>query len=79
MKLSNNFSLEELCKSQTAVRKGLNNIPDSSFESDIVENLRALCVNVLQPIRDNYKLPITPSSGYRSMQMLFLQNGLKTI
>ena len=78
MKLSNNFSLEELCKSQTAVRKGLNNIPDSSFESDIVENLRALCVNVLQPIRDNYKLPISPSSGYRSVLLNETIGGSKT-
>ena len=78
MKLSNNFSLEELCKSQTALRKGLNNIPDSSFESDIVENLRALCVNVLQPIRDNYKLPITPSSGYRSVLLNEAIGGSKT-
>lgn len=78
MKLSNNFTLAELCKSQTATRKGINNIPDTSFEKDIIENLQSLCKNVLQPIRDNYKLAYSPSSGYRSILLNETIGGSKT-
>jgi|TARA_R110002020_G_scaffold65680_5_gene173307 zinc D-Ala-D-Ala carboxypeptidase len=62
MRLSENFYLRELTKSQIAERKGISNEPGK----EEIENLRALCKNVLQPIRRNYKVPITPSSGYRS-------------
>jgi len=62
MRLSENFSLWELTKSQVAKRKGISNEPSK----EEIENLRALCKNVLQPIRRNYKVPITQSSGYRS-------------
>jgi zinc D-Ala-D-Ala carboxypeptidase len=45
MKLSANFQLSELVKSQTAERKGIPNNPSPSH----IDNLKALCVNVLQP------------------------------
>ena len=64
MKLSNNFTLEELIKSETAIRRGINNTPSSS----VVENLQQLVTNVLQPIRDKFG-PITVTSGYRSAQL----------
>ena len=63
MNLSNNFTLAELTKSQTATRKGIDNSPTSDV---IVNNLRLLASNILQPVRDNFKVPFTPSSGYRS-------------
>lgn len=62
MKLSNNFSLKELTKSQTAERKGISNEPESD---DIVENLRHLAENVLQVVRDEFG-PTVINSGYRS-------------
>jgi len=62
MKLSNNFSLKELTKSQTAERKGISNEPESD---DIVENLRHLTENVLQVVRDEFG-PTVINSGYRS-------------
>ena len=46
MKLSENFSLNELTKSQTATRKGIDNKPTS----EQVENLKALSINILQKI-----------------------------
>ena len=61
MKLSSNFSLSELIKSQTAERHGISNMPTEEH----IENLRLLCENVLQPVRDNFG-PVTISSGYRS-------------
>ena len=61
MKLSKNFSLAELTKSQTAERMGLNNSPNE----DQTENLRLLCERVLQPIRDHFDDVVSISSGFR--------------
>jgi len=65
MKLSNNFSLQELTKSQTAERKGIDNTPSEEHQ----ENLKSLCMNVLQPIRDHFGKVVTVSSGYRSPEL----------
>tara|TARA_R100001163_G_scaffold15151_3_gene13761 strand:- start:6159 stop:6608 length:450 start_codon:yes stop_codon:yes gene_type:complete len=61
MKLSANFSLAEMTKSQTAMRKGIDNIPDQTS----IDNMIKLCERILQPIRDAYNIPFTVSSGYR--------------
>jgi len=65
MKLSDNFSLLELTKSQTAERKGINNTPSPTHQ----ENLQLLCANVLQPVRDHFSRVVTISSGYRSPEL----------
>ena len=62
MKLSKNFSLDEMTKSQTAIRMGLSNNPSEGE----VENLRLLCERVLQPVRDHFNHTVTISSGYRN-------------
>ena len=62
MKLTANFSLNELTKSQTAERKGIDNTPSAEHQ----ENLKKLCENVLQPIRDHFEQVVSVSSGYRS-------------
>ena len=62
MKLSGNFTLGEMIKSQTALRKGIDNTP----EPEHIANMKALCMNILEPVREHYGLPIIPSSGYRS-------------
>ena len=63
MKLSKNFSLSEMTKSQTAIRMGLVNNPSEAQ----VENLRILCERVLQPVRDHFGKVVTVSSGYRDI------------
>ena len=62
MKLSENFSLLELTKSQTAERKGIDNTPSPEHQ----RNLKSLCTRILQPIRDHFKQVVSVSSGYRS-------------
>ena len=57
MKLSEDFTLDELCKTST----GIENIPEDTQ----VGFLKLLCVYVLQPIRDEHG-KISISSGYRS-------------
>ena len=65
MRLSKNFSLAELTKSQTATRKGIDNEPSTEH----VENLIHLAETVLQPIRDEFGRPVVISSGYRSPEL----------
>ena len=65
MKLTENFSLLELTKSQTAERKGIDNTPGPEHQ----ENLPSLCTHVLQPIRDHFGQVVSISSGYRSPEL----------
>jgi len=62
MKLSENFTLDELTKSQEAIRLGIPNEPSDEH----ITNLILLCKNILQPIRNHFKIPVSISSGYRS-------------
>jgi zinc D-Ala-D-Ala carboxypeptidase len=64
VKLSQNFSLRELTKSQTAERKGISNEPSEEH----IENLKLLCNNVLQKVRDQFGV-VSISSGYRSPEL----------
>ena len=65
MKLSKNFSLKELIRSETATRKGINNNPNE----DNIENLQRLCDHVLQPVRDHFGKVVSVSSGFRSAEL----------
>ena len=65
MKLSENFSLLELTKSQTAERKGIDNTPSPEHQ----ENLKLLCTHILQPVRDRFERVVSVSSGYRSPEL----------
>jgi len=64
MNLSRNFTLQELIKSDTAIRLDINNNPNSGQ----IEKLKALCENILQPVRDHFgRVKVT--SGFRSEQL----------
>ena len=64
MKLSENFTLKELTKSDTAIRKGIDNNPNA----DQIEKLKNLCETILQPVRDHFgRVKVT--SGFRSEQL----------
>ena len=65
MKLTANITLGELTKSQTAERKGINNNPGPQQ----IENIKALAVNVLQPVRSHFDKPLIISSGFRCAQL----------
>ena len=65
MQLSKNFELKELVYSQSATRLGINNEPSEV----IIENLKVLVTNVLQPLRDLLHVPIIISSGYRCEEL----------
>jgi uncharacterized protein YcbK (DUF882 family) len=59
--LSANFTLREMTKSDYAIRRGILNNPGPAE----IENLRALCVNVLQPLRDKFGV-VRITSGFRN-------------
>ena len=61
MRLTKNFTLHELTKSDTALRLGLNNTPTKEG----IIKLRLLATNLLQPLR-NVVGSIRITSGYRS-------------
>ena len=65
MNLSKSFTLNELTKSQEATRLGIDNTPN---EEQIL-NLKILCEKILQPLRDFYGMPVSISSGYRSVAL----------
>ena len=62
MKLSKNFTLNELTHSSTANYHKVDNVPDR-WELD---NLKKLCHDILQPIRDKWGDSIFVTSGYRN-------------
>lgn len=74
MKLSKNFTLEELVKSTTALRCNIDNTPSDKE----IENLQVLVTKILQPIRDKYGKPIRINSGYRCEKLNKQVGGSKT-
>lgn len=64
MKLSDNFTLKEMCKSATAVRLGIDNTPTEQH----ILALKYLCEKIVQPARDHFGR-INVSSGYRSKEL----------
>ena len=62
MKLTDNFSLKEMTQSQTALKNNIDNEPNA----EQIENLKQLCQTILQPIREDFQLPIKITSGFRS-------------
>ena len=70
MRLTRNFTYEELRRSDVAERRGINNSPRTKEEEKrVIENLKALCMEVLQPLRDFLGKPVVISSGYRCPEL----------
>jgi phosphoribosylaminoimidazole-succinocarboxamide synthase len=65
IQLSTNLSLAEMIRSESAKRKGITNNPTPEH----IENMKAWALNIFQPIRDHFKIPILISSGYRSKEL----------
>lgn len=65
IKLTDHFYLHEFTRSQTAARYGISNVPTENA----MDNIIALCQNVLEPIRTNFNAPVSISSGYRAPKL----------
>ena len=59
------FTIRELCRSQTAERRGIINYPSQ----EVVANLTFLIEHLLDPIRKRVGKPININSGYRSPEL----------
>jgi hypothetical protein len=62
MKLSKYVSLAEVTRSDTAKRKGISNEPTPEH----LENLKVICEEVFDKVREHFGVPLFISSGYRS-------------
>ena len=73
MKLSQNLTLAEACRSETAKRKRI----DNTAHGVILDNLKLTAEKIFQPIRDHFKKPIYVSSMYRCERLNSMVNGSK--
>lgn len=74
MQLSKNFTLEELCFSETATRKGVHNVASDA----VVANLKVLA-DTLEQVRSLLGgNPININSGYRSRNLNLAVGGAAT-
>jgi len=74
MKLSENLTLKEVIKSNTAIRLGISNVPLPHQ----VNNLRQVAKHIFQPCRDHFNKVIGISSGFRIEALNTVLNGSKT-
>jgi hypothetical protein len=61
MQLSEHFNLKEFTKSETAIRKRIDNTPSPQHAS----NLKLVCEKILEPVRKHFGKPVRINSGYR--------------
>jgi len=64
MRLSKNFTLSEVTRSNTARRLGIDNTPKNHH----LKSMQRLITNLIQPMRDELG-PIRITSGYRSPEL----------
>lgn len=68
--ITKNFTIEELTKTGCKA----NNVPTM----EAIINMTKLCIYILQPLRDAYKMPIRVNSGYRSTVVNRIVGGAPT-
>lgn len=74
MKLTENFTLAEMIKSETALRHDMDNTPNSVQTA----NLKTLAEKVLQPVRNHYGKGVKINSGFRHPEVNTKVGGSKT-
>jgi len=65
MKLSEHLDLSEVIRSESAKRKGIDNMPTPEH----IENFKKLAENIFEKVRANFRVPIRISSGYRCKEL----------
>lgn len=71
MRISEHLDLSEVTRSETAKRHGISNMPTDAH----IENFKKLAEHCFEPIRNNFRVPIHLSSGYRSQELNALTPG----
>ena len=65
MKLTEHFTLEEMTRSAKASAMGIANNPNE----EQTENLKTLCENVLEPLRNHLGRAVVINSGFRCRKL----------
>jgi hypothetical protein len=65
MKISNYINLEQACKSETAIRKGIENVPNA----EQLEAMKVLCEKVYDPLCKTIGRALPVSSFFRSIKL----------
>lgn len=65
MRLSDNFTLKEFTRSQTAARMGIENEPTMQE----IKKLIMVAENILEPVRREFGKSFSPSSGFRCKEL----------
>ena len=68
------FTIKELTRSTTAELRGIDKTPSQQ----VIDNLRALVENVLDPLREAWGTPIHVNSGYRCAALNKAVGGVPT-
>lgn len=72
-KLTENLTLWECIKSDTAIQLGIDNTPTE----EALKNIKLWAVNIFQPIRDHFGAPIGLNSMYRCPELNSIIGGAK--
>jgi len=64
-KISQHFTYNEMIKSHTAIRLGIDNTPDDRE----INNAIYLANEILEKVRDEFKIPFAPNSWYRGSKL----------
>jgi zinc D-Ala-D-Ala carboxypeptidase len=65
MNLTKNFTLEEMTKSETALRHDIDNTPGEQE----ISAMKLLAEKVLQPVRDHFGKGVKVNSGFQESKM----------
>lgn len=65
IKISKHVTFKEVCRSSRASKLGIKNEPNAAQLS----NIRRLCLNVVDPLREWKKEPVTVNSCFRSEEL----------
>lgn len=73
--ISSNFSYKEFEESDTARKNHIQNV---ITDTEVRDSVKALVLNVLQPLRNKWGGPLVINSGYRSPKLNRLVGGAST-
>lgn len=73
-KITEHFTLAELTASPTATKLGISNMPTPEH----IENMKHVCENILEKVREHYGKPVKLNSCYRSPALNAKVKGSKT-
>lgn len=78
IRLTRHFNLDDFLASETAAREGIDNSPAPEAAAHIIQNLRGLCIHILEPVLDAFDTRPQITSGYRGPALNARVGGVAT-